>query len=117
MPLELAVIEFLFLLLALPLSYGMARWMIYVSKPDFRDDIQSQFLCEWNGQPDDEYYAWMRLRNRYRYLDSLPKHLIYIQQQMNSCHKRDMLSGYSVGEMGEIVKNISDPNNSKKIAE
>lgn len=92
--------------MALPLSYAMAYWMRELSKPDFRDDIQSEFLREWNGDPDDEYYAWMRLRNLYRKRDSLPKHIHYIQDQISKANKRALLSGFSVNETGNVKENL-----------
>ncbi|MDX1592493.1 MAG: hypothetical protein R3283_11040, partial [Balneolaceae bacterium] len=82
--------------------YGMAYWMRYLSAPDYRDDIQSEFLREWSGEPEDEYYAWIRLRNRYRKRDSLPKHLHYIQGKIDHADMRQMLSGSSVDEFGIV---------------
>ena len=109
---QLAIIEIILLMMALPLSYAMAYWMRELSKPDFRDDIQSEFLREWNGEPDDEYYAWLRLRNRYRQRDSLPKHLHYIHNQIGKANKRAMLSGFSVNEEGTVKENLSAGRNS-----
>ncbi|PWN07519.1 hypothetical protein [Rhodohalobacter mucosus] len=110
---QLAIIEIILLMMALPLSYAMAYWMRELSKPDFRDDIQSEFLREWNGEPDDEYYAWLRLRNMYRQRDSLPKHIHYIQDQISKANKRSMLSGYSVSEKGKVTENLrTDKDNS-----
>jgi hypothetical protein len=103
---QLAVFEILLLVLVLPLSYGMAYWMRYLSEPDYRDDIQSEFLREWNGEPDDEYYAWIRLRNRYRNRDSLPKHLHYIEDKIKNADKRPMLSGSSMDEFGNVDDHI-----------
>ena len=103
---QLAVFEIILLMMTLPLSYAMAYWMRELSKPDFRDDIQSEFLREWSGEPDDEYYAWLRLRHRYRQRDSLPKHLLYIQDQINKANKRAMLSGFSVNERGNVKENL-----------
>ena len=101
-----ALFEILLLMMALPLSYAMAYWMRELSKPDFRDDIQSEFLREWSGDPDDEYYAWLRLRNRYMQRDSLPKHILYIQDQIGTANKRAMLSGFSVNEKGNVKDNL-----------
>lgn len=97
-----AFLEFLFLLLALPLSYAMAKWMQYLSKPDYTDDIKSDFLREWNGKPEDEYYAWLRLRRRYLYHDSQPIHLKFIHQKISELNKRDKLSDTVVTESGKI---------------
>lgn len=97
-----AVFELFAIVLAIPLSYLLAVFVKRLSEPGYKEDIQSDFLREWNGKPEDEYYAWIRLRERYRHMDMLPKHFTYIKQQLAMINKRSHLSDYSVSESGAI---------------
>jgi len=97
-----AIFELAALILAVPMSYLMARIVIYYSKPNYRNQIDTEFQKEWNGKPSDEYYAWIRLRHRYLQEDCPPKFLKHITDRLSSVNKRDNLSGLSVNVKGEI---------------
>jgi hypothetical protein len=100
---KLAVFELSGFLLAIPISYIMARVIRNRSKPGYRDEIDSDYLREWTGDPEDEFYAWLRLRNRYLQQDSPPGYSRYVNQKMDSLTKRDMLSVYSVNRNGQVI--------------
>lgn len=100
----LAIFELFAIILAIPMSYLLAYIVKQISEPDYKNDIDSDFLREWSGEPEDEYYAWLRLRWRYRNQDSPPKHLQYIHNRIKMLKKRDLLSVYGVTEKGKIIK-------------
>jgi hypothetical protein len=104
-----AIFELFAIILAIPMSYLLACIVKQISKPGYRNDIDSDFLREWSGEPEDEYYAWLRLRRRYRNQDSPPKHFHHIQNRIKMLKKRDLLSEYGVTERGKIIK-FSDSN-------
>ncbi len=99
----LAVIEIITIVLAIPLSYLMAHYFKKISANDYRDQIDSDYLREWNGESDDEYYAWIRIRHRYINQDSPGNYFRYIDGKMGEITKRGMLSTFSISKGGDIV--------------
>jgi len=113
-----AIFELVAVILAVPLSYLMARIVMYYSRPGYRNDIDTEFQREWNGRPEDEFYAWVRLRRRYIQEDCPPKFLKHIKIRMNAVNKRDNLSNIAVNDKGAIEfadgeKPFSDPESEK----
>lgn len=99
---EKAIFELVAVILAVPLSYLMAWLVKYYSRPGYREEVDSDFQKEWNGRPEDEYYAWLRLRRKYLRQDVPDKYIRHIQMRLTSVHKRDHLSNSAVGEFGLI---------------
>lgn len=99
-----AIFELVAVILAVPLSYFMARLVKYYSRPNYRNDVDTDFQKEWNGKPDDEYEAWLRLRRRYLRQDVPVKYLEHIQMRISSVNKRDHLSNLSVSEHGTLFR-------------
>jgi hypothetical protein len=108
-----AFIELLTFVLAMPLRYLMAKYIKKLSAGDYRYEIDSDYLREWKGEPDDEYYAWLRLRYRYISQDSPGIYLKHIDRRIDELSKRDMLSGFSINTGGDVVPtntfNKNDP--------
>lgn len=100
---EYAIFEVVAVVLAIPFSYMLSRVVKHYSKPNYRNEIDSDFLREWNGKPEDEYYAWIRLLRQYRDQDSPKGHFRHIKQRLSLLNKRDMLSGMSVDDKGRVV--------------
>ena len=100
--LNYAIFELAAVILAVPMSYLMARIVMHYSKPDYRNEIDTEFQKEWNGRPDDEFYAWIRLRMKYLQEDCPPKYLKHIKERISSVNKRDHLSNISVNSEGSI---------------
>jgi len=95
-----AIFELVAVILAVPFSYLMARLVKYYSRPNYRNEVDTDFQKEWNGRPDDEYEAWLRLRRKYLRQDVPGKYLQHIKMRLSSVNKRDHLSNVSVGENG-----------------
>lgn len=101
---EYAIFELAAVILAVPFSYFMARVVKYYSRPGYREEIDSDFHREWNGRPEDEYYAWLRLRRSYLQHDVPPKHLEHIKMRIESVNKRGHLSNLCVNQNGRVLK-------------
>lgn len=97
-----AIFELVAVVLAVPFSYLMARLVKYYSRPNYRNEVDTDFQKEWNGKPEDEYEAWIRLRNNYLRQDIPSKYLKHIEMRLSSVNKRDHLSNISVGEDGQL---------------
>lgn len=110
-----AIFELVAVILAVPFSYLMARLVKYYSRPNYRNEVDTDFQKEWNGRPDDEYEAWLRLRCKYLRQDVPGKYLQHIKMRMSSVNKRDHLSTISVDEKGAL--NSGGYKNSSKNSE
>jgi len=99
---EYAIFELVAVMLAIPFSYLMSRLVKYFSRPNYRNEVDTDFQKEWNGRPDDEYEAWLRLRRKYLRQDVPVKYLQHIKMRLSSVNKRDHLSNVSVGENGTL---------------
>lgn len=97
-----AIFELVAVILAVPFSYFMARLVKYYSRPNYRNEVDTDFQKEWNGKPEDEFEAWLRLRRKYLRQDVPGKYLDHIRMRMSSVNKRDHLSNISVSENGEL---------------
>ncbi|MFO7845042.1 MAG: hypothetical protein R6V27_00665 [Balneolaceae bacterium] len=112
--LNYAIFELVAVIFAVPLSYLMARLVKYYSRPGYREEVDSDFHKEWNGRPEDEYYAWIRLRHKYLRQDVPDKYLSHIHMRISSVNKRDHLSNTAVGENGLIETNEETPPSTKE---
>lgn len=99
-----AIFELVAVILAVPFSYFMSRLVKYYSRPNYRNEVDSDFQKEWNGKPDDEYEAWLRLRRKYLRQDVPGKYLDHIRMRVSSVNKRDHLSDITVNEKGELYR-------------
>jgi|AntRauTorcE11897_2_1112592.scaffolds.fasta_scaffold01515_10 hypothetical protein len=99
---DYAIFELVAVILAVPFSYLMARLVKYYSRPNYRNDVDTDFQKEWNGKPDDEYEAWLRLRHKYLRQDVPGKYIDHIRMRLSSVNKRDHLSNMSVSENGDL---------------
>lgn len=99
-----AIFELVAVILAVPFSYLMARLVKYYSRPNYRNEVDTDFQKEWNGNPDDEYGAWLRLRRKYLRQDVPGKYLQHIKMRLSSVNKRDHLSNVSVDENGTLKR-------------
>ena len=99
-----AIFELVAVILAVPFSYLMAKLVKYYSRPNYRNEVDTDFQKEWNGKPDDEYEAWIRLRRKYLRQDVPAKYLKHIKMRLSSVNKRDHLSNTSVGEDGDLYR-------------
>lgn len=99
-----AIFELVAVILAIPFSYFMAQLVKYYSRPNYKNDVDTDFQKEWNGKPEDEYEAWLRLRRKYIRQDVPGKYLDHIQMRLSGVNKRDHLSNTSVNERGDLYR-------------
>lgn len=102
-PVDLAIYEFGALLLAVPLSYLMAKWIKTLRGPSWEDEVNATFQKHWSGKPEDELYAWMKARNEFQsFRRGKKKHLHRIEQEIKYINRRKIYSEKSVTEEGII---------------
>jgi len=99
---SLAIFEFIAILIALPLSYGLAWYFRKSKKKSYMNEVDRMFHRYWNGKPDSELYAWQMVRRHYLYSDTPQKYLKYIGGKIESLNNSDLLSSYYIDEAGNL---------------
>ena len=102
-----AIYEFFALLLALPLSYFFA-YLVNKERPrTYKDELEQMFLVHWNGLPEDEYYAWLRVRMFFANTTSNAKKLKYIDNKIKDVSHYKLYSDVYISEEGEVYSSPS----------
>lgn len=105
-----AIYEIVGLILAIPLSYGLARLVRFWSGRSWLDEVDEVFQRNWNGRPEDELYAWMKTRNDFQ---SRPgrrtRQKKYIEEEISRINRRKLYSEFLVSEEGVVEKEGQTP--------
>lgn len=96
-----AIYEILGFILALPLSYAMAALAKKYSVQSYKDEIDRLFTAYWNGNDEDELYAWLRVRQLLSGTKD-EKKLQYIDKKIKELNKNKIYGSASVNEKGEV---------------
>ena len=106
---EFAIYEIFALILAIPMSYGLAKLAKYWSSKSWLDEVDQVFQSNWNGRPEDELYAWMKTRNVFENRPGRrPRQRNYIERQINFVNRRKLYSEVTVNDEG-IVSSEQNP--------
>ena len=109
-----AIYEFIGLLLALPLSYFFA-WLVRRDRPrTYKDELQRMFHVQWNGEPEDEYYAWLRVRMFFEETPSNEKKLKYIDKQIQGMSRYRLYSDTFINREGDVLHKADQPPQEKR---
>lgn len=97
-----AIYEIIGFILALPLSYAMAKLAKIYSNPTYKDELNNLFMAYWNGEEEDELYAWLKVRQTVNPKQSSRKDK-YIQRKIRDLNKKGLYSQVSIRKDGEIT--------------
>lgn len=104
---SLAIYEILGFILALPLSYAMARLARKYSKHTYKDELDNLFMAFWSGKEEDELYAWLRVKQIFQHKKA-PDRMKYIQKKISELNKKELYSSTFVDGKGEIQLTIKN---------
>jgi len=108
---QIAIYELVAVVLALPLSYGLAylskKWVDKLTA--YQNQIDHLFITYWNGRSEDEYYAWQQVR--FQLLSETPskKELKYVHRKLKNTDKSTYLSGSYISKSGRLKMNENPP--------
>jgi len=97
-----AIYEFIGLILALPLSYAMARLAKRYSYATYKDEVDRLYSGIWNGEEADELNAWLKVYSIYVNKKALKKKK-YVLTQIDSLNKQKFYSSTLVDEKGKLL--------------
>lgn len=97
---------FLFEVVGIFIGMIVSKWMVdFWSRKrilNFESEIMDQFKRIWKGTPEDEYYAWLRLRMNLLQYDPDEVKLAYVERRIASFNKRQLKGRVSVNIFGEL---------------
>ena len=106
MPMEstqFALFEIAALLIVIPLSYVLAYLVKRFTANTYEDEILKLFSLYWNGEPEDEIYAWMKVRSILKEREGSQKKIRYVNQKINDMNKQALYGSWQVSGKGELL--------------
>jgi hypothetical protein len=106
---QLAIFEVVGLLMAVPLSYGLAMLIKRIKTKPWRLQVEEVFQRNWNGRLEDEHYAWLKTRNEFQQKGGKRRQLVFIDQRIAHLNRRKLYSETVVSEEGIVDDSGSMP--------
>jgi len=100
---EIAIFELIALFLTLPVSYLLAYYFRNHSKPGYKDELQRLFTKNWNGNSEDELYAWLRVKRLIPNTPGNSKRHSYIDKKLGELNKNNLYGSVKVNQYGEFI--------------
>lgn len=100
---QLAFFEFFALLIAIPLSYVLAYLVKRFSANSYEAEVLKLFSFYWNGEPEDEIYAWMKVRSILKDREDSRKKIHYVNRKIESLNKQPLYGTWKVNGKGELL--------------
>ena len=100
---EIAIFELVALLIAIPLSYVLAYAVKRLTSNTYEDEVLKLFSLYWNGQPEDEMYAWMKVRSVLESREDAHKKVQYVNQKIDRLNKQPLYGSWEVNSEGDLL--------------
>lgn len=99
---------FFFAMLALVVAvrYLRDRFSKAVRESRLEDELNQIFLWFWDGSPEDELYAWYKVRSVLRQREGIDRRVDYVDHKIQEFNKQSMHGRFVVNESGELVQNL-----------
>jgi hypothetical protein len=102
---EYAIFEVAALILAIPISYGMAAAVRHWNSNAWYDEVEAEFQRNWSGREEDEHYAWLKTRSTYAVKGS-KKQRELIERRMAALNRRKLYSEITVDDDGIVEDGV-----------
>jgi hypothetical protein len=106
--LPLASLGLITLVFSIPLSYLLIRLIKESELYSWQDDIEMSFLKKWSGNPEDELYAWLRVRMEYSGITDQGRGLRFIERKIKQLDPQKLSSDVYVDCYGSLIDHNSD---------
>lgn len=100
-----AIYEFVALILALPLSYAMARLAKRYTYATYKDEVDRIYSAVWSGEEEDQLNAWQKVYRLYLNKKA-PRKKKYILNKIESLNKQQIYSSVIVDAKGNLKSQI-----------
>lgn len=102
-PFQYAIFEIVALLIVIPLSYVFAYLIKRFGVNTYEDELLKLFSFYWNGEPEDEIYAWMKVRSVLQNREDAKKKVQYVNQKIERINKQPLYGSWEVNSRGELI--------------
>lgn len=100
---QLALFEIAALLIVIPLSYVFAYLVKLFTADRHEEEVVKLFSFYWNGEPEDEIYAWMKVRSILREREDSQKKIHYVNRKIAHMNKQSLYGSWQVSGEGELL--------------
>lgn len=100
---QYAIFEIVALLIVIPLSYILAYLVKRFTADTYEDELLKLFGLYWNGEPEDEIYAWMKVRMILMNREENKKKVRYVNQKIERINKQSLYGTWEVTSKGELL--------------
>ena len=100
---DLAIFELVALLIVIPLSYVLAYFVKRFTSDTYEDEVLKLFSFYWNGEPEDELYAWMKVRYILESREDAHKKIQYVNRKIEHLNKQPLYGTWEVNSRGELL--------------
>lgn len=100
---EVAIFEFVALLIVIPLSYVLAYFVKRFTSNTYEDEVLKLFSFYWNGEPEDEIYAWMKVRYILESREDAQNKIRYVNRKIEHLNKQPLYGSWEVNSSGELL--------------
>ena len=105
---EKALFLLLLLYTGISLRYLLSFLVRAFKKSRFDEEVTKIFLWFWDGSPEDELYAWYKVRMVLRQREGCDKRMKFVNRKIIRLNKRSMIGNVSVDESGDLVHKQKD---------
>lgn len=91
-------------LVILPLTFIIVQAIIDYRMPGWKEELHHQFLEQWNGTPEDEINAWIKIRYRLLHQDASEEKLNFVNRKIANLDKSKFISSTYVTSDGTWVE-------------
>ena len=110
---SIVVFVSLALLMTMAGSYLFAYMAKRIKRNCYEDDVKKLFYLYWNQSPEDELYAWYKVRYILRQREVKDYKIQFVEQKIAHLNKQKLYGNMSVSEEGQL---IDDATPNSKIA-
>lgn len=100
---QYAIFEIVALLIVIPLSYVFAYLIKRFGVKSYEDELLKLFSFYWNGEAEDEIYAWMKVRSVLQNREDAKKKIQYVNQKIERINKQPLYGSMEVNTRGELI--------------
>lgn len=100
---SLVVFISLTLLLTMVLSYLFAYIAKKIKRNSYEDEVKKLFYLYWNQSPEDEIYAWYKVRYILQQREAKNYKTDYVERKIAHLNKQKLYGNMSISESGELI--------------
>lgn len=91
------------LFLTIPLSFLLARVAKIMQRNSYENELKMLFNLYWDHSPEDELYAWYKVRHILLQREEKSKRIHYVNRKIAEFNKQQLYGNMSVTKDGKLI--------------